>query len=341
MERLFFDEEDKGRSITREPLAEEKAALSAPWREKLLEAAADADDALLQAYLGGEDIPEADIHNALRIATLSRSIVPVFAGAVLRNIGVQPLLDAMVAYLPSPLDAVKAAGINTRTKENVLIEPDPAAPLAALVFKVSVENARKLALVRIYSGTMREGDACRNATTGEHEKIGHMYRLQAGRREALESASAGEIVAVQSLRTVRTGDSLAADARPVLLENIDAYTPVISLALEPKNTEEGRKLDEALARFCVEDPTLRIGADDASGQRIVSGMGELHLEVLLDRIKLEHSLIPRAGNPQVLYYETIRGEAGAEGNSTGSSAGSAITDMPRLRWPLGLAGKTM
>ena len=313
MDRLFFDEEDKGRSITREPLSEEDAAMAAPWREKLLEAAADMDDELLQAYLGGEDIPEESIHEAIRKATLARAIVPVFAGAALRNIGVQPLLDAVAAYLPSPLDAVKATGINTRTKEEILIDPDPAAPLIALVFKVTVENARKLALVRVYSGTMREGDACRNVTTNEHEKIGRMFRLQAGRREPLDSASAGDIVAVQALRTVRTGDSLAADARPVLLENIDAYTPVISLALEPKNTEEGKKLDEALARFCVEDPTLRVSTDDASGQRVVSGMGELHLEVLLDRIKREHSLSPRAGNPQVLYHETIRGESGAIG----------------------------
>lgn len=313
MERLFFDEADKGRSVTSEPLSEEETALAAPWREKLLEAAADADDALLQAYLGGEDIPAEALRKALRTATLSRSIVPVFAGAALRNIGVQPLLDAVVAYLPSPLDAIKVTGIDTRTKEEIIIEPDPAAPLAALVFKVTVENARKFALVRIYSGTVREGAACRNVTTGEHEKIGRMYRLQAGRREGIESASVGEIVAIQALRTVRTGDSLAAGERPVLLENINAYTPVISLALEPKNTEEGKKIDEALARFCVEDPTLRVSINDASGQRVVSGMGELHLEVLLDRIKREHSLNPRAGNPQVLYHETIRHGADAEG----------------------------
>lgn len=313
MERLIFAEGDKGRSVTREPLSEEETAYAAPWREKLLEAAADTDDDLLRAYLGGGDIPAASIHAALRSATLSRAVVPVFAGAALRNIGIQPLLDAVAAYLPGPRDAVKASGVNVRTRETVAIDPDPAAPLTALVFKVLVENARKMALVRIYSGAMHEGGACRNVTTGEHEKIGRMFRLQAGRREPLEKAFAGEIVAVQALRTVRTGDSLAADSRPVLLENIDAYTPVISLALEPKNTEEGKRLDEALARFCVEDPTLKVVADDASGQRIVSGMGELHLEVLLDRIKREYSLAPRAGNPQVLYHETIKKEAEAEG----------------------------
>ena len=313
MESLTFSDADKGRSVTRAPLTDEEAELVAPWREKLVEALAETDDALLQAYLGGEEIAEAALHAALRAATLSGAVVPVFAGAALRNIGVQPLLDAVVAYLPSPADVGSAVGVNTKTGEHIVIDPDPAASLAALIFKVSVESGRKFALVRVYSGTLREGVACRNVTTGEHEKVGRMFRMQAGKREPLETASAGDIVAVQGLRTVRTGDSLAGEARPVLLENIDAYMPVISLALEPKNTEEGKKLDEALGRFCVEDPTLKVSVDEDSGQRIVSGMGELHLEVLLDRMKREHSLVPRAGNPQVVYHETVRKAASANG----------------------------
>ena len=313
MERLSFDEEDRGRSVERYPLSEEEAAYAAPWREKLLEALADVDEAIMQAYLGEEDVEEKTIRASLRAGTLSRMFVPVFSGAALRNIGVQPLLDAVVAYLPSPIDAPKVAGVNIRTGESIIVDPDPTASLSALVFKVFVENGRKLSLVRVYAGTVKEGEACRNVTLDEHEKLGRMFRLQAGKREPVDRACAGDIVAVQGLRSVRTGDSLAAESRPVLLENIAAYTPVISLALEPKNTEEGKKLDEALARFCIEDSTLRVTVDETSGQRLVSGMGELHLEVLLDRMKREHSLSVRAGNPQVLYQETIRKSASAEG----------------------------
>lgn len=313
MERIAFGDADKGRSVTRFRLTEEETALAAPWREKLLEAAADFDEDILQAYLGGRDVAEKFLHAALRAATLTRAIVPVFAGAALRNIGVQPLLDAVAAYLPSPTDAARASGVNVKTKEPMAVEPDPVGPFSALVFKVFVESGRKLGLMRVYAGTIREGQACRNVTTGEHEKVGRMFRMQAGKREPLDSASAGDIVAVQGLRSIRTGDSLAAEARPVLLENIDAYTPVISLALEPRNTEEGKKLDEALARFCIEDPTFRVTLDEDSGQRLISGMGELHLEVLLERMRREHSLSPRAGNPQVLYRETIRKSAEASG----------------------------
>ena len=313
MESLMFDEADKGRSVIRSSLTEEEAALAAPWREKLVEALADVDEGIMEAYLAGEEPDEASMRAALRTGTLAGAFVPVFVGAALRNIGVQPLLDGVAAYLPGPADAKKATGLDTRSKEQVAIDPDPAGPFSALVFKVFMENNRKLALARVYSGTVKEGEACRNVTTNEHEKIGRMFRLQAGKREPLETASAGDIVAIQGLRSVRTGDSLAAESRPVLLENIDAYTPVISLALEPKNTEEGKKLDEALTRFCVEDPTFRVTLDEDSGQRLISGMGELHLEVLLDRMKREHGLSPRAGNPQVLYHETIRKTANAEG----------------------------
>ena len=313
MDVLTFDDADKGRSVGRRPFAEDEAAFAASWREKLLEGVADVDEAIMEAYLAGEGVSEEAIHAALRAGTLAGTFVPVFAGAALRNIGVQPLLDAVAAYLPSPADAKKTVGINTRTKEQLAIEPDVTAPFAALVFKVFMESNRKLALARVYAGTVKEGEACRNVTTNDFEKIGRMFRLQAGKREPLDTARAGEIVAMQGLRSIRTGDSLAADSRPVLLENIDAYTPVISLALEPKNTEEGKKLDEALTRFCAEDPTLRVTLDEDSGQRLISGMGELHLEVLLDRLTREYSLSPRAGNPQVLYHETVRKDAAAEG----------------------------
>ncbi len=312
-ERVLFDQSDQGRTVSRVPFSEEDEAIAAPWCEKLLESLADGDDSILEPYLAGETIAPEIIHAALRRATLARRLTPVFAGSALRNMGVQPLLDAVEAYLPSPLDVPPAEGEDPRSGEKTTLAPDPAAPLAALVFKVLVEGGRKLALLRLYAGTLREGMACRNVSAGELDKAGRIYRLQAGRRESLDKALAGDIVEVQGLRSARTGDSITDPARQVLLENIAAYTPVISLALEPRNTEEGKKLDEALGRFLLEDPTLRATLDEASGQRIVSGMGELHLEVLLDRMKRECDVAPRAGNPQVVHQETIRKTGAADG----------------------------
>ncbi len=312
-DRLVFDQKDQGRTVARTAFSAADAVLAAPWREKLLESLADGDDAILEPYLAGEPVAENDIHAALRRATLARRLTPVFAGSALRNIGVQPLLDAVEAYLPGPLDIPPALGEDPKNGGQVTVKSDPEAPLAALVFKVLMEGGRRLALLRLYAGTLREGMACRNVSAGELDKAGRVYRLQAGRREALDKAEAGDIVEVQGLRSARTGDSICDPAHPVLLENIAGYTPVISLALEPRNTEEGKKLDEALARFVLEDPTLRVTVDETSGQRIVSGMGELHLEVLLERMKRECDVAPRAGNPQVVHRESIRKTGAAEG----------------------------
>ncbi len=312
-QRVLFSEADQGRTVTRAPFTEEDAALAAPWRENLLETLAEGDDAVLEQYLAGEAVAENTIHAALRQGTLERRLTPVFAGSALRNAGVQPLLDAVEAYLPSPLDVALPAGHNPLSGESVTLRPDPASPLAALVFKVRLEGGRKQALLRLYSGTLREGASCRNVSRNEMEKAGRIYRVQAGRREQIEQAVAGDIVEVQGLRSARTGDSISDPVSPVLLENIADYLPVISLALEPRNTEEGKKLDDALARFLLEDPTLSAVLDEASGQRIISGMGELHLEVLLERMKRECDVAPRAGNPQVVHRETVRKPGAADG----------------------------
>ncbi len=312
-ESLRFDQADQGRTVLRAPFTAAEQEMAAPWRENLLETLAEFDDALLEIYLAGEAPEPALVHQTLRRAVLERRVVAVFAGSALRNAGVQPLLDGIEAYLPSPLDVPPVEAHDTRDGSACSVAPDAGAPLCALVFKVYMEGGRKLALLRLYAGTLTEGAACRNVSRSADERATRIFRLNAGRREAIDKAFAGDIVAAQGLKSVRTGDSIATLARPLLLENIAAYIPVISLALEPKNTEEGKKLDEALERFCVEDPTLKVELDEASGQRLVSGMGELHLEVLLDRMRRECDLAPRAGNPQVVHQESIARPGSASG----------------------------
>ncbi len=304
-ERLEFDQNSKGMEYSRFPFGPEDDALAGPWREKLIEAAADEDDAIMEQYLAGVEPEPQVLRTALRKAVLNGRIVPVFAGSALRNTGIQPLLDGICAYLPSPLDAALPPALASVDIKN------PDAPLAALVFKVLLEAGHSLALIRIYSGAISEGMACLNATRGDKERLGRIYRLHADRREQLERAGAGEIVAVQGLKKARTGDTLSSPAHPVVLENISAYQPVISIALEPRNASEGVKLDEAMTRFALEDPTLKVEQDENSGQRIVSGMGELHLEVLCERLKREYGVEARSGKPQVLCLETVQATASA------------------------------
>ena len=299
---LEFSQEDQGVSVKTRKLTEEENPLAFSWRDLLLEGLADIDDTFMERYLDG-DFTEEDIHDALRRATLARRTCPVLAGSALRNTGVQPLLDAVCRYLPSPLDVPAPTGV--KNEENILIKPDPEAPSVALVFKVQLEEKRKLSLLRIYSGTIRAGDAIHNASQKTDERISRIFRLHADRREQLSEASAGDIVAVMGLRGARTGDTITAPHAPVLLERVDEYHPVISLALEPRNSEEGKTLDEALERYQAEDPTLTASLDEGSGHRIVSGMGELHLEVLLERMRREYGLSPRAGQPQVVMRETL------------------------------------
>lgn len=317
LERVDFDQATQGREYVRRPLSEGEAALAAPWREKLVEAAADEDDAIMERYLGGEEIPGGDLVPALRRAVLARRIVPVYAGSALKNIGVQLLLDGVVAFLPNPAEAAQPEADEIKqgeiTGRKIPLSPDPDAPLAALVFKLFLEGGRKLSLIRIYSGHIREGMACVNATRGEAERITRIFRLDADSREPLAEAGAGDIVAVQGLRGVYTGDTITAREKNLLLENITAYRPVISVAFEPKNSAEGDKLDEILARYALEDPTLKVELDEGSGQRIVSGMGELHLEVLRDRTLREYGLAPRVGNPQVVCQESVRTSGAGRG----------------------------
>ena len=312
-ESLRFDEDGQGKVVTREPFTPEEAALAAPWREALLDALTLEDDALLDLCLSGEEPPVEQLESALRRGTLARRFVPVFAASALRNMGVQPVLDGICRYLPSPVDLPAALAHRVDTGEAIDIAPDSSLPLCALVFKVVMTGGRKTIFLRLYAGKLKEGETVLLCPGGKRERAMRLYRLHADRREALGEAFAGDIVAVQGMKEARTGDTLVSTGPLLLLEPLRSWRPVISLAFEPKNSEEGDRLDEALTVFAAEDPTLRVEMNEATGQRLVSGMGELHLEVLVDRMKREFGVTPRVGNPQVVCRESITAEATAKG----------------------------
>lgn len=313
MQRLDFDRQSLGRSYTPVPLTEEEAAYAAPWREHMVETLAEDDEELLELYLGGEELPLALLQQAVRIGTQQQRFVPVFVGSALKNIGVQPLMDAIAAYLPSPLEAAYAQGLDPVSKEKKTLVPLPDGDLAALVFKVSMETGRKLILARLYSGNIQAGQSVYNLTRDVDERVARIFHLHAGQKEKADAALAGDIVALAGLKHARTGDTLTTRLKPVLLESIAGYKPVISLALEPKNTAEGDRLKEVLDKCVQEDPTLFFEEDQETGQLLLSGMGELHLEVVLERIHREYNVEPRAGKPQVVYQETISAPASGEG----------------------------
>lgn len=312
MKKLVFDEDSQGRTMEVLPLDENEKAEASLWRDRLLETLGENDDAFMELYLE-EHFTEEDIHEAMKRATLARKVTPVLAGSALRNAGVQPLLDAVGRYLPSPLDVPAPHGTTVDgTKEKVLdISPD--APFCGLVFKVLMEGGRKTALVRIYAGRLKDGDVVRNTALGKDERVSRLFRMDADQQEQLAEASSGDIIAVLGLRSARTGDTVAAPGLDILLENLEEVKPVISMALEPRNAEEGKTLDEALARYSAEDPTIGVSQDEGSGDRIISGMGELHLDVVMERMRREYGISPRAGQPQVVARETVRAEAEGHG----------------------------
>ncbi len=308
MEKLVFDQTVQGERYDRLPLSEAEAELAGPWREALVEAACERDEGLVEDYLAGREIGLDRLRAAIRAATLERAMVPVFCGSALKNIGVQPLLDAVCDFLPSPEDRGGAVGTDPATGESRTFPPSPDAPLAALVFKVSMETGRRHVFLRIYSGRLVAGEEVRNVTRNENERAARLFSMHASHREKIDVASAGDIVLAAGMRHARTGDTLCHAAHPILLESIAGYKPVISLALEPRNVEESDRLKEVLGRLLQEDPTLALEHDEETDQIILSGMGELHLEVVLERVRREYGLSPRAGKPQVVYQETVAAE---------------------------------
>ena len=281
-------------------------------REILLEAAADMDDTLAEKYLEGGEITVDEIRAALRRGTLANELVPVLCGAALRNRGIQPLLDAVIHYLPSPPEVRPVHGRILETGEIEVQEPKQNLPLSALAFKVAMDQGRKMVYFRIYSGKLRAGDPVYNPRTGNTEKVSRLLKMHANKRERLQQAVAGEIVVGMGLKTVGTGDTLCTRDKPLLLEAIDTYEPVISVAVEPKSLPEKDKMDFGLAKMVEEDPTFTVREDAETGQTLISGMGELPLDIIADRLTREYGINVRVGKPQVVYRETVAREATEE-----------------------------
>ncbi len=304
-ESVIFDQKSQGREVLRQPFTQQQAKEAAPWQEKIFDALTTYDDKVLELVMAGKDVPPTLLQQSVRKGVLVGKFVPVFAASALKNIGVQLVLDAIDFYLPSPLDIKNIFAEDSTTGKKVEIFADANADLCGLVFKVMVENKRKVSFVRLYSGTLKSGDSIYNSSKQTHEKVHHLYQMHADRKEPLEKAKAGDIIAIIGFKNAQTGDTFTSFGRQVLLEPLRTWQPVIALAFEPKNQEDALALDEALAVFCIEDPTLRVEQDVNSGQRLVSGMGELHLEIVKERLKREFGLTPRVGNPQVVYRETL------------------------------------
>jgi elongation factor G len=308
---LYFtgEEEDAPRE---DDVPAAMASEVAAAREKLIEAAADLDDAIAAAFLDGQPIGEAELRAALRKGTIACAIVPVLAGAALRNKGVQPLLDAVCDYLPSPVDVPPIAGHVPGTDEEQSRPPDDAAPFCALAFKVAMDEGRKAVYLRIYSGVLKPSDEIQNARTRRNEKVARLFTTHANRRERIERAGAGSIVVAMGLRDAGTGDTVCSPKAPIILERIDIYEPVIARAIEPKTQAEKEKLDFGLGKLADEDPTFRFGEDAETGQMIIRGMGELHLDIIVDRLRREYGVEAIVGRPQVVHRETLAKPADGE-----------------------------
>jgi elongation factor G len=287
------------------------------WREKLIEAAAESDDVLMEKYLGGTDLSVDEIKSGLRKGCIALKLVPVLCGSSFKNKGVQFLLDAVIDLLPSPLDIPVTQGFEPEKPEKVLSrKPDPSEPLAAYAFKIMSDSfVGTLTFLRIYSGTLNVGDNVLNAAKGKRERINRLLRMHANKREDVQSASAGEIVATVGLRLTQTGDTLCSDKAPIQFEKMEFPNPVISVAIEPKTKADQEKLQSSLDKMALEDPSFRVIQNEETAQMLIAGMGELHLEIIVDRLLREHKVDANVGKPQVAYKETIR-KAGSADHQT-------------------------
>ncbi|MDQ3340450.1 MAG: elongation factor G [Myxococcota bacterium] len=282
-------------------------------RDQMIQSIADLDDSIAMKYLEGQDLTPAELDAALRKATTAVKIVPVLCGTALRNKGIHPLLDAVIAYLPSPADVPPVEGVDPRSikdggSEKITRAPKNSEPFSALAFKIAMDEGRKVVFMRIFSGMIDAGAEILNVRTNKKEKIARLFQLHANKRERLDRAVAGEIVAAAGLKDATTGDTICDPKSPILLERIDTYEPVISQAIEADNAAAKERLDFALQKMADEDPTFRTHEDPDTGQTLIRGMGELHLEIIVDRMKKEYGVQARAGKPQVVYRETVLGE---------------------------------
>ena len=305
---IVWDEHSLGTEFKEISIPKEMEQEAFLYRSKLIESIVELDELLIEKYLNGEELSESEMKAALRKATISMKAVPVFCGAALRNQGIQPLIDAIVDYLPSPLDIPPIEGTNPVTEERETRIAKDEESFTALAFKVMMDEGRKLVYIRIYSGVLKVGMEVYNPRLKKGEKISRIFQMHSHQRNRVEEAKAGEIVAVMGLKETTTGDTLCDRSHPILLEPIDFYKPVMSVAVEPKTNRDQEKLNESLEKLSEEDPTFHVKLDEDTGQTIISGMGELHLDVLVNRLLTEYHLEVNVGRPQVVYRETIEKE---------------------------------
>lgn len=310
---ILWREDTLGADFDQVDIPSELQEIVSERRHLLLEAIVEKDDEIMEKYLSGEELSEREIKTVLRKATLDMSVVPVLCGAGLRNKGIQPLLHAIVDYLPSPSEVPPIEGMNPETKKKEFRKSSYEEPFSALAFKVVMDEGRKLTYFRVYSGTLKVGQGVFNASKKAKEKVARIFKMHANKKERISEVEAGDIVAAAGLRETTTGDTLSDEDHPIILEPIEFYKPVVFIAVEPKATADQDKLSFSLSKYAEEDPTLQINFDDDSGQTIVSGMGELHLEVLMTRLMEDYNLPVTVGKPQVVYRESISAPVISEG----------------------------
>ncbi len=321
MKAVYFEGE-KGEIVKEDDIPAEILPQANEYREKMIEKIAETNDALTEKFLGGEKIQVEELKKALRQAVIDVKLFPAYCGTALRNKGVQPVLDGVVDYLPSPVDVPPVKGIDLKTNEEIEIIPDDSAPFAALAFKIATDPfVGQLTFFRVYSGTAKAGSYVLNATKGEKERVGRILRMHANHREEVQEIFAGGIGALVGMKHTTTGDTLCDPDKSVILESISFPEPVISIAIEPKTKADQEKMGIALKKLSEEDPTFRVRGDEETGQTIISGMGELHLDIIVDRMKREFKVEGNVGRPQVAYRETIKKTAEAEGKYIRQSGG--------------------
>ncbi len=320
--RALYYRNDLGTDIEEGDIPEELRETAQEFREKMVECAAEGSDELMEKFLEGEDLSADEIKQGLRLRTLRNETVPVFVGSSFRNKGVQPLLDGVVDYLPSPLEKPPVKGVDPHDGSEIERANDPAGPLSALVFKIATDPfVGKLAFVRVYSGVLRSGEAVMNAAKGKRERIGRLVRMHADHREDIDELHAGELGGIIGLKLSTTGDTLCDEKDMIVLENIVFPEPVISIAIEPKTKADQDKMSVALGKLSDEDPTFRTATNAETGQTMIAGMGELHLEIIVDRLSREFQVNANVGKPQVAYKEAIRNKVTSEGRFVRQTGG--------------------
>ena len=336
---IYWEGDALGAEVQEREIPADLAHAAAKAREHMIEAVAGLDEALTAKYLDNEEISADQLRKAIREATLQLEIVPVFCGSAFKNKGVQPLLDAIVDYLPSPLDVAAVEGIHPIDESVVVREPDDEAPFSALAFKLATDkHVGHLAYVRVYSGSAKTGDHVLNANRGRKERIGRLLQMHANKRQDLNEIWAGDIAAVVGLKEVTTGETLCDLKNPIILESLDFPEPVLSIAIEPRTTADMERLSSSLQRLVHEDPSFRVTTDSETGQTIISGMGELHLEIITDRLVREFNVSASVGKPQVAYRETITDTVTVEGRYVKQTGGSGAFAVVKLEVLPGDAG---